>query len=244
MPSRVHDRCRHPFATSFQAVDPHPFIAFGYSGIVLLVALENMGLPLPGETTLLAAATFAAASGRLSIAGVIIAAAAGAVLGGTLGYAIGRQFGFRLALHYGPRAGLTEARLKVGQLLFRRHGGKVVFFGRFVALLRVLAAVLAGTNRMGWIRFSIFNAAGAIVWATCFGVVGYVLGEEAHRASGLVAAVGFVLAVTVTVAGWSVLRRHEKELEREAELAIPGPLALAHPRDGRRQGERRRRGGG
>src|SRR5262249_26321691 len=187
-----------------------------------------MGLPLPGETTLLAASALAA-GGKLSIVWVIVAAASGAIVGGILGYLIGRQFGFRLALHYGRRVGLTEARLKVGQLLFRRHGSKLVFFGRFVAVLRVLAAVLAGANFMEWRLFLIFNAAGAILWAIVFGTAGYLLGEAVHKFSGMIGIAGIGLAVIAAVAAWIFLRGHEKELEEEAERAIPGPLAHRPP---------------
>src|SRR5262249_37149631 len=144
-----------------------------------------MGLPLPGETTLLPASALAA-GGKLSIVWVIVAAASGAIVGGILGYLIGRQFGFRLALHYGRRVGLTEARLKVGQLLFRRHGSKLVFFGRFVAVLRVLAAVLAGANCMEWRLFLIFNAARALLLAVFFGTPRYLLGEAGAQFSRLI----------------------------------------------------------
>src|SRR5262249_61800032 len=91
------------------------------------------------------------------------------------------EIGFRLLVRYGNYVGLNEGRIKVGQYLFQRHGGKIVFFGRFIALLRVLAALLAGVNRMSWPRFFLFNAAGAIVWATAFGLGAYMLGEEIEQ---------------------------------------------------------------
>jgi len=104
------------------------FIAdYGYWGIAGVVGLESMGIPLPGETILIAAAAWAAFSHQLSIELVIAAAAGGAIVGDSLGYLIGRRIGFPLLLRYGARIGATEARLKVGQYLFLRHGGKVVF---------------------------------------------------------------------------------------------------------------------
>jgi membrane protein DedA with SNARE-associated domain len=106
------------------------------------------GLPLPGEAMLIAAAIYAGKSGGLDIAEVIAAAAAGAIVGDNIGYWIGREIGFRIHVRYGRYVGLTEQRIKLGQYLFMQHGGKIVFFGRFVALLRVLAALLAGVNRM------------------------------------------------------------------------------------------------
>src|SRR5712692_6712168 len=117
----------------------------------------------------------------LAIALVIVAAASGAILGDNLGYWVGREAGYRLLRRYGRYIRLEERRLKLGQYLFRRHGGKVVFFGRFVAVLRTWAAFLAGTNRMPWNRFLVFNAAGGILWATLYGLGGYTLGKEVHR---------------------------------------------------------------
>jgi membrane protein DedA with SNARE-associated domain len=151
---------------------------YGSFAVAGVVCLESMGLPLPGEAILIAAAIYAGKTGDLNIVEVIAAAAAGAIVGDNIGYWIGREIGFRLLVRYGGYVGLTEPRIKVGQYLFQRHGGKIVFFGRFVALLRVLAALLAGVNRMSWPRFFFFNAAGAILWATVFGLGAYTFGEE------------------------------------------------------------------
>src|SRR5437016_2109255 len=112
-----------------------------------------MGLPLPGETILLLGALYAGTHADLSIWGVIAAAATGAVLGDNVGYWLVREFGYLLLLRFGRHVGLSDARIKLGQYLFLRHGGKVVFFGRFIAVLRILAAVLAGVNRMEWRGF-------------------------------------------------------------------------------------------
>src|SRR3954464_5687956 len=134
--------------------DLHLLIAtYGYWLILLTVGLESMGVPLPGETTLVAGAVYAGTTGRLDIELVLAAAAAGAVVGDNLGYWLGRRLGFPLMLRHGPRVGLTESRMKLGQYLFLRHGGKIVFFGRFVALLRTFAALLAGINHMAWPQF-------------------------------------------------------------------------------------------
>ena len=134
---------------------------YGYWAVLALVGLESMGLPLPGETALIAAAVYAGTSHELNLAGVIAAASAGAVIGDNIGYGIGRVVGFPLVVRYGPRIGLDERRIKLGQYLFRRYGGAIVFFGRFVAVLRAFAALLAGINRMSWPRFFFFNATGA-----------------------------------------------------------------------------------
>src|SRR5262245_37918159 len=143
---------------------------YGLLAIGVIIALESMGLPLPGESVLVFAALYAAHHGH-SIAAVVASAAMGAVLGDNVGYWIGREFGYRLLRRYGSRIGLSPNKIKLGQYLFLRHGSMVVFFGRFVAVLRVLAAVLAGVNRMDWRRFLLANAAGAILLA-CAGCVG------------------------------------------------------------------------
>jgi membrane protein DedA with SNARE-associated domain len=197
---------------------------YGYWAVLVLVGLESMGLPLPGETALIAAAVYAGTRHELDIVGVVGAATAGAVIGDNLGYEIGRLAGFPLLVRYGPRIRLDERRLKLGQYLFRRYGGSIVFFGRFVALLRTFAALLAGTNRMPWPRFFFFNAAGAIVWSSIFGFGGYLLGASVHQISGPLGSGLFILALAGAIAAFVFLRRHEQTLLVKAELALPGPL--------------------
>jgi len=200
----------------------HLIAAYGYWGIAGVVGLESMGVPLPGETVLVAAATWAGLTDQLRIEFVIAGAAAGAIVGDFSGFLIGRQIGFPVLSRYGHHIGLTEPRLKLGQYLFLRHGGKVVFFGRFVAILRTLAAFLAGVNRMPPARFLLFNASGGIVWATVFGLGGYVFGTSLHHATGQLGIALLVLGVTAAVAGVIFLRRHEQRLLVEAERALPG----------------------
>jgi membrane protein DedA with SNARE-associated domain len=119
----------------------HLIAPYGYWTVGGIIALESMGLPLPGEATLVAAAVYAATTHHLNIWLVIAAAATGAIVGDNIGYWIGREIGYPLLLRYGHYVYLTEARIKLGQYLFFRHGGKIVFFGRFVAVLRALAAI-------------------------------------------------------------------------------------------------------
>jgi membrane protein DedA with SNARE-associated domain len=112
---------------------------------------------------------------------------------------------------------MNPRRITLGQFLFGRHGGKVVFFGRFIALLRALAAVLAGINRMPWRRFLFFNASGAVVWVTSYGLAGYVLGVQIERVRGPLAIVGVIVAIAAVVVFFRFVRRHETALEDEAE---------------------------
>lgn len=136
---------------------------FGYVAVGLVVGVESIGVPFPGESTLIAAALYAGATHHLNIVVVIIVAATGAIVGDNIGFLIGREIGLPLLVRYGRYIRMSPARIKLGQYLFLRHGGKVVFFGRIIALLRALAAFLAGTNRMTWPRFLVFNAAGGVV---------------------------------------------------------------------------------
>ncbi len=208
----------------------HLLATYGYLAVLLFVAIESTGIPFPGETMLLVAAIAAGTTHQLSIALVIVAAASGAILGDNLGFWVGREGGYRLLRHYGRYIHLEERRLKLGQYLFLKHGGKVVFFGRFVAVLRAWAAFLAGTNRLRWPRFLLFNAAGGIVWATLYGLGGYFLGDNIHRLVGPVGIVFLVLAVLLIIAGIVIVRRNEERLEDEAERALPGPLDVSFPR--------------
>ena len=209
------------FATSQLS---HLLMTYGYWAVLLFVAIESTGIPFPGETMLLFAAIYAGTTHQLSIALIIAAAAGGAILGDNLGYWVGHEGGYRLLRRYGHYVHLDERRLKLGQYLFIKHGSKVVFFGRFVAVLRAWAAFLAGTNRMRWVNFLLFNALGGIVWATLYGVGGYLLGENIHRLVGPLGIIFVVLAVIVIIGFLSFVRRNERRLEDEAEQALPGPL--------------------
>ena len=197
---------------------------YGYVAVFFFIAIESTGIPFPGETMLITAAIYAGHMHRLNIVLVIAAAAAGAIIGDNLGYAVGHWGGYRLLRRYGRYIRLHEKRLKLGQYLFLQHGGKVVFFGRFISILRTYAAFLAGTNRMPWWRFLVFNAAGGIVWATVFGTGAYVLGTQIHNLSRTATIVGGTLAVVGIVAFIIFLRHNEARLMAEADRALPDPL--------------------
>lgn len=197
---------------------------YGYWAVLAVVGLESFGIPLPGETTLIAAALFAGATHHLNIVGVIVAASAGAIIGDNLGYLIGHWGGYRLLVRYGRYIGFSETRIKVARYLFLRFGGEVVFFGRFVSILRAYAAFLAGTTRMPWRRFLVYNAAGGIVWSSIYGTAAYVLGTKVDTVSRPLAISFAVLGVAAIVVAAFVVRRQESRLEEAAEKAFPGPL--------------------
>jgi len=185
-----------------------------------VVMLESMGVPMPGETALLTAALYAGSTHRIGIVTVVAVAAAAAIVGDNIGYAIGRSIGLRLIVKYGRYIRLDEARLRVGEYLFLRHGGKIVFFGRFVAILRTFAALLAGANRMSWPHFLAMNALGGVCWASLFGGGAYLFGETIKSVAGPIGALLLAVAIGLIVAGTVFFRRHETELEARANAAL------------------------
>ena len=214
----------------------HLIAAHGYWAIAVIIGLESLGIPLPGESVLVLAALYAGTNHNLNIWGVIAAAATGAVIGDNIGYWLGREFGYRLLLRYGGYIGISDRRIKLGQYLFLRHGGKVVFFGRFVAVLRILAAFLAGVNRMNWRRFLLANAAGGILWAAVFGLGAFEFGKTLLQLTEPLALGLLLIASLMVILGLRFVRSHEAELAIEAEAALPGPLQSAHRRHGRHKG--------
>ena len=196
----------------------------GYWAVFFFVAIESSGIPAPGEAALVSVAAFAGVTHQLDIFWIVFFAASGALAGDNLGYLVGRRLGFPMLLRHGRKVGLTDGRLKLGQYLFGRYGGAIVFFGRFVAVLRAAAAVLAGCNCMPWQRFVVFNAAGGIAWASLFGFGAYAFGGAMMHKSGKVGLIFLILAAGCIVAGFFVIKRQEKRLIARAELALPGPL--------------------
>ena len=197
--------------------------------LFLVVMLESAGVPLPGETALLATAVYAGTTHRIDLVWIIVVASAAAVIGDNFGYMIGRTLGIRLLKRYGGYINLTESKLRIGQYLFMKHGGKIVFFGRFVAFLRIFAALLAGANRMDWRRFFMMNLLGGVCWATLMGGGAYFLGHQMQAVAGPASLVLFGGALCLVVAGFVVLRRQEKTLEKRAEAALAAHTAKAQP---------------
>jgi membrane protein DedA with SNARE-associated domain len=205
------------------AIDPTSLISsYGLWLIAGIIALECVGIPVPGETTLVAAAIYAGTTHHLSIAAVIGAAIAGAIVGNVIAFSIGRAYGYRLLRRYGRYIHLDETRIKIGEYLFLRHGGKVVFFARFVPVLRSVAALLAGANRMSWRSFMVANVTGAVVWVGIDCIGAYLLGEELTKLAAPVGIALGAIVVAIIVAGALFIARHEKELAVEAERALSG----------------------
>ncbi len=186
------------------------FARYGYAVVFGGVFLENTGLPVPGETALLAGAALAH-FGQLSLLRVILVAIAGATLGDNLGFFIGRRGGRRFAERHGWRVGLTPDRLAEFDRFFQRHGPKTVFAARFITGLRVVGAVLAGGSGMKWPVFLLYNATGAVVWCTAVACAGYSLAYSwgtLERWIGRTGLIALALVVAVGVIGIMRARRN------------------------------------
>ena len=202
----------------------HLIETYGYLAVFALVGAESLGIPLPGETALIVAGTYAGQTHRLSPWAIFAVASAGAIIGDNIGFWIGDKGGYRLARRYGHVVRLDERKLKVARYLFAMHGPKVVFFGRFVSILRTYAAFLAGTSRMRWRKFLPANASGGIVWAGIYTSAAYLAGDTLSRLSGTIDLVVGGLAVFAIVAVLILVRRQVDKLADRAEAAYPGPL--------------------
>jgi undecaprenyl-diphosphatase len=180
--------------------------SYGYGVVFLFVAIESLGVPLPGETVLVTAGALAAL-GHLSIVWVIAIAALGGIMGDAAGYWIGRLGGVALLKRYGRALHFDDAKLERVRGFFHRHGAKTVFLGRFIALLRTWAALLAGTAEMPYGVFTLYNVMGGITWATLFGTLGYIFGRslpllEHYIGQASLAAVLLVALVVALTLAW------------------------------------------
>ena len=175
----------------------------GYPAVVLVVMIESAGIPVPGETMLLLAAFYAAVDHSMQIPIVIICAALGAIIGDNIGYSVGRSGGHAILARYGKYIHVREEHMQRAQRFFEKHGNKTVFLGRFVAVLRAWAAFLAGVNKMRWNTFFFYNAAGGIIWATIYGLLGYFAGKFFHdnfnQVEHLAGQITWILAAVIIV---------------------------------------------
>ena len=189
------------------------FVHHGLPLLFLAVMLESFGIPVPGETALIAFGLLAA-QGHYSIVLVIVLAAAAAIIGDNLGYwVLGRLGGRALFNRWGWLRRYSERVLPRVERIFARHGGKTVFFGRFIAVLRVGAAAVAGLAHMPWWKFLFWNASGGIIWATAVGLAAFYGGKAVTNALetyGLYAALAIVAVLAV---GWFAIRRAKHRVE-------------------------------
>lgn len=212
----------------------HLIHTYGLLVVAAFVGLESVGFPLPGETALIVGSVIAGKTHELNIVGVILAAAVASLIGRMLGYLVGAQFGYWLLLRYGSYVRITETRIKLGQYLFLKHGAIIIIIAQFLPVLRAIAGILAGANRMPWRHFLAASAVGVSLWSGLFGVAAYYFGKEfAHLAaswwflSGPSGWVLFGIAATILLILLATfIGRHEAQLAAKAERALPGPLRL------------------
>jgi membrane-associated protein len=201
----------------------------GLPVVFALVAIETMGIPVPGETALITAA-IVASRGHLQIEAVIAVAAAAAIVGDNVGFAIGRKLGRRLLTAPGPLLHHRRRVIAVGEPFFDRHGPKAVFLGRWVTGLRITAAWMAGVTRMSWPIFVFWNALGGIAWATSIGLVAYFVGHSAEKFIHLAGIGGAVVVVLGGLVLWLVLRTRRQRAEELVDAEVEAQLeAEAEP---------------
>jgi membrane protein DedA with SNARE-associated domain len=191
----------------------HFLSSYGVWIVAAFIALESIGLPLPAEAALMAAAFFAAKAHGPHIHSLITAGILAAIVGEVVGFWIGRKFGYRLLVKHGRRFGLSEDRIRIGQWLFVKYGGVFVFTARFLPFLRNIAAVLAGTNCMPKNTFYIASAAAAASWVFAYGLGAYALGEAfMNSASPVTISVGIIASTVVLIGVPATVARCEKSL--------------------------------
>lgn len=195
----------------------HLLHTYGYAAVFVIIALENVGLLVPGELILITSAVLAGTTHELNVVGIVVAATAAAFGGSVAGYAIGRRGGRRLLQRYGRYLHLDERDLRLGRYLFARFGGRIVFVARFVAVLRAVAGVLAGANEMPLKRFLIWSGLGAMAWSSTFGFAAYALGQRIEMLSTRASALTGMILLFAAVAGWRFVRRNRLRLQLEAD---------------------------
>lgn len=202
------------------------FGRFGYLALFVGVFLENVGIPVPGETVLLAAG-FLSKQHVLRLGIVIPCAIVAAILGDNLGYLIGRRGGREFAEKYGKYVALTPKRLDAVDAYFRKHGPRTIFFARFVSGIRVVAAVFAGISRIPWPKFLLYNAAGAVVWGTAMGMIGYLFGQSWYLLERWVGGAGlFIVGAIACGVLFVVLRRHRARITGAISDRLPATMTL------------------
>ena len=183
---------------------------YGVVAVAIIITLESFGAPLPGES-LLIFGSIMAEHGNMSFPLLLLFAWIGGVVGDNIGYLIGKRLGRVVLLRYGEKIGFTPKRLSQVEAVFARYGTFTVTFARFFNVLRQLNGVVAGTLRMDWWRFLLFNALGCALWVLTWGLTGFYLGDHVSniikfaRSFGLLGAI--IVAVLVTGAIIYALRR-------------------------------------
>ena len=184
-----------------------PLNHLGYWAVLLFVVLEDFGIPVPGETVLIAASVYAGA-GKLNVVAVGLIGFAAAVTGDNIGFAIGHYGGRALALHWGRYVRLTEERLDKAESFFNRHGAWIITIARFIEVLRQANGIVAGTTGMRWRRFLAFNAPGAALWAGTWVSLGYLAGKHLDAIYHDITRYSYYLLIALAVVLAIYITRH------------------------------------
>jgi membrane protein DedA with SNARE-associated domain len=188
---------------------------FGYVIVAALILAEGVGLPLPGEAALVIGSALAATTGRLTLIGVMIAAAVGAIGGAAGGYWIGASLSDARLHRWAARFGMAPARLERAQQTFRKHIVRTAILGRFVTLLRMVVALLAGASRMPFGEFMLYSSIGAVIWTGIYGTLGYVFGSNLPRLEHELGRSSVIILLAVILVGVLLYARHRRRVESE-----------------------------
>ena len=199
----------------------HLLQAYTYPVLLGLVMLESLGIPLPGEIALVTAAAYASL-GHISIYVVIALAAIGAIVGGVLGYWIGIRGGLPLIAHYGGYIGVRRSHIAKAHEFFEKNGAKTILFGRFIAILRTWAAIIAGTACMSFPKFVTYNTLSSVIWAIVFGWLGYYFGHDLPLLETYISRVSLILliALAIGIPAFIVWKRRRRN-------AVTAPMPVA-----------------
>jgi membrane protein DedA with SNARE-associated domain len=193
------------------------FADFGYWAVVICLLLENMGIPVPGETTLLFASFLAWSEHQLHLPVIIVAAIGACTVGDNIGYAIGYRGGRNLLERYKHFFRISDRTVTMGERLFARHGAVTVFFARFIFGMRIIAGPLAGVLRMPWRKFAIFNFLGAVMWVTVISSLGYVFGGQWDKLVRLLGRANAIIAVAAVLLIYWAIRAYRRMHEKAPE---------------------------
>jgi membrane protein DedA with SNARE-associated domain len=199
----------------------HLLQTYTYPVLLALVMLESLGIPLPGEIALVTAAAYASL-GHISIYVVIALAATGAIVGGILGYLIGIKGGLPLIAHYGGYVGVRRSHIAKAHEFFEKNGARTILFGRFIAILRTWAAVIAGAACMSFTKFVTYNTLGSVVWAIVFGWLGFYFGHDLPLLETYISRVSLILLIglAIGIPAFIVWKRR-----RRSAVTAPMPVA-------------------
>ena len=195
---------------------------WGYLAVGGFLVLEDFGVPVPGETILIAASVYAGA-GRLNVVVVGIVGFLAAVVGDNIGFAIGHFGGRALALRWGKYVFLTSERLDKAEDFFDRHGGKIIVVARFIEGLRQANGIVAGVTGMHWRRFIVFNAIGAALWVGVWVSLGYLAGNHITAIYGQITRYSLYLLIAAAVAVAAFITRHLLRRRRASPRPAAGP---------------------